>query len=97
MSLRELNFRKLYHGVDAARDDFLIPGIRNSIEYKRGAGYFSVNSLLSISDGLDELIRKDGKFCLLIGLHDVPPELVDRKSTRLNSSHEWISRMPSSA
>ena len=24
------------------------------------------------------------------------PEL-DRKSTRLNSSHEWISRMPSSA
>ena len=25
------------------------------------------------------------------------PELIDRKSTRLNSSHEWISRMPSSA
>ena len=24
-------------------------------------------------------------------------EEVDRKSTRLNSSHEWISRMPSSA
>ena len=24
-------------------------------------------------------------------------ELLDRKSTRLNSSHEWISRMPSSA
>ena len=23
--------------------------------------------------------------------------LADRKSTRLNSSHEWISRMPSSA
>ena len=24
-------------------------------------------------------------------------KLLDRKSTRLNSSHEWISRMPSSA
>ena len=24
-------------------------------------------------------------------------DMVDRKSTRLNSSHEWISRMPSSA
>ena len=24
-------------------------------------------------------------------------EVRDRKSTRLNSSHEWISRMPSSA
>ena len=27
---------------------------------------------------------------------EVAPE-TDRKSTRLNSSHEWISRMPSSA
>ena len=25
------------------------------------------------------------------------PVITDRKSTRLNSSHEWISRMPSSA
>ena len=34
-------------------------------------------------------------------LLDRPPGVVsytlDRKSTRLNSSHEWISRMPSSA
>ena len=29
--------------------------------------------------------------------HSVEPDLIDRKSTRLNSSHEWISRMPSSA
>ena len=31
--------------------------------------------------------------------HIPPPEYstTDRKSTRLNSSHEWISRMPSSA
>ena len=27
----------------------------------------------------------------------VSEEQSDRKSTRLNSSHEWISRMPSSA
>ena len=27
----------------------------------------------------------------------VVDEKLDRKSTRLNSSHEWISRMPSSA
>ena len=26
-----------------------------------------------------------------------PESVKDRKSTRLNSSHEWISRMPSSA
>ena len=28
---------------------------------------------------------------------ELPALKVDRKSTRLNSSHEWISRMPSSA
>ena len=28
---------------------------------------------------------------------DVREAVLDRKSTRLNSSHEWISRMPSSA
>ena len=28
---------------------------------------------------------------------DLLRQLLDRKSTRLNSSHEWISRMPSSA
>ena len=27
----------------------------------------------------------------------IKPAVLDRKSTRLNSSHEWISRMPSSA
>ena len=31
------------------------------------------------------------------GLGFWPSLAIDRKSTRLNSSHEWISRMPSSA
>ena len=31
------------------------------------------------------------------GLDHISTGDVDRKSTRLNSSHEWISRMPSSA
>ena len=37
---------------------------------------------------------------IIIGFRDGLPislDEVDRKSTRLNSSHEWISRMPSSA
>ena len=32
-----------------------------------------------------------------LGSQIVVEEFLDRKSTRLNSSHEWISRMPSSA
>ena len=45
----------------------------------------SVDAAQSVSD-LKALIR-DAK----------NEALKDRKSTRLNSSHEWISRMPSSA
>ena len=42
---------------------------------------FNLNSFGIVNDELVETIKKYG----------------DRKSTRLNSSHEWISRMPSSA
>ena len=34
---------------------------------------------------------------LVVSLKTVADDVGDRKSTRLNSSHEWISRMPSSA
>ena len=43
-------------------------------------------------------VASEGK--ATIAVHDSLTEQVmatDRKSTRLNSSHEWISRMPSSA
>ena len=58
---------------------------------------------------VEELIRKqvDGKYDFAIetsrhlidagGKRLRPLLTLDRKSTRLNSSHEWISRMPSSA
>ena len=38
-----------------------------------------------------------GKCALAAGDRDGARAALDRKSTRLNSSHEWISRMPSSA
>ena len=37
----------------------------------------------------------DSAFLMLVAPRNI--SFVDRKSTRLNSSHEWISRMPSSA
>src|ERR1044071_10272312 len=38
-----------------------------------------------------------GRGGLFFGNSPLATRSVDRKSTRLNSSHEWISRMPSSA
>ena len=44
---------------------------------------------LNIHKAVEQAVRDAGK--------DKLPAVADRKSTRLNSSHEWISRMPSSA
>ena len=48
--------------------------------------------------GLRKALKKDS---LIVVMGTTSPlsvkKLSDRKSTRLNSSHEWISRMPSSA
>ena len=45
-------------------------------------------------------IPPNAVMALMVGamtIHNIQPGPQDRKSTRLNSSHEWISRMPSSA
>ena len=54
-----------------------------------------IKNLRDIDKTLDSFIDH---FRSEIGLH-LPKSISvkDRKSTRLNSSHEWISRMPSSA
>ena len=44
------------------------------------------------SPGLKQPVVSEGRF-----YYQSPDKLRDRKTTRLNSSHEWISRMPSSA
>ena len=48
------------------------------------------------TDGIREGIRVE-KGQMIVEIQDLDPDLLDRKSTRLNSSHTDISRMPSSA
>ena len=43
------------------------------------------------------IARHDARFEEAIGHYEVAAQKTDRKSTRLNSSHERLSRMPSSA
>ena len=44
-----------------------------------------------------ELKKKVGHILGVSGEEITGMEIIDRKSTRLNSSHEFVSRMPSSA
>jgi superfamily II DNA or RNA helicase len=57
-------------------DLFVKPVLSNSICYDRLTGYFSVNALVSVAEGLEQLFRKNGKMRLVIGIHDVPLDLV---------------------
>ena len=75
-----------------------------SLEYAGGTWYLSTEAItlddgaggtVVCSDGLLDLA--DIAETLDLWSTDSPRRSVDRKSTRLNSSHEWISRMPSSA
>ena len=55
---------------------FVRPVLGQSISYDRLTGYFSVNALVSVAEGLEQLFRKNGKMRLVIGIHDVPMDLV---------------------
>src|ERR1044071_5598653 len=68
----------------------------NSLAFKHYKRWdFSRDQKYALSDKtkrfLDTLKKK-----MLITVFFSPNTPIDRKSTRLNSSHEWISRMPSS-
>ena len=49
------------------------------------------------TDRIDGKLKTTGTAPYAYERHDVVPNQADRKSTRLNSSHERRSRMPSSA
>ena len=73
----------------------LIVGGTGSLGHKLTERYLPNNTLYLLS-------RDESKHWKMKLDFNSPPNLnfiigEDRKSTRLNSSHEWISRMPSSA
>jgi len=47
--------------------DFYIPALNNATSYDRAVGYFSSNALLYIIQGLDGLIKNNGKMRLIVG------------------------------
>ena len=73
--------------------------------FLKGLSLGATRSFISSSANVtDSLIKNDGLFRAYIPVFAsffksklVNEDQRDRKSTRLNSSHEWISRMPSSA
>jgi superfamily II DNA or RNA helicase len=56
---------------------FYIPVLKRTKEYWRISGYFSVDSLTVIAVGLAGLIKNNGRMRLIVGLHDISPDLIE--------------------
>ncbi|ASY18366.1 helicase [Candidatus Planktophila versatilis] len=57
-------------------NEALSPILSLSTNYDRLTGYFTVESLASVAAGLEAIYRKSGKMRLVIGIHDVPGDLL---------------------
>ena len=56
---------------------FVLPSLQLAISYDRVTSYFTLGSLLAVSQGIDQLYRRGGTMRLVVGLHDIPHELVE--------------------
>lgn len=86
MSYKELEIKKSYEtssNKGQLLDEFYIPFLSETIEYKRIAGFFSSSSLIVASKGIEGLIKNNGKMKLLIS-----PELTKQDYEIIRLTHE---------
>lgn len=78
MGLRDINIKVSYAGKGGdILKKFLLPSIDECVRYDRITSFYTVESLLAISQGIDSLYRKHGKMRLIIGIHSFPREFLD--------------------
>ncbi len=84
MGLKDLNIKISYagKGVDILQH-FVLPSIGACIHYDRITSFFTVESLLAISQGIDSIYRKHGKMRLVIGIHSFPGEILDAVNRKI--------------
>ena len=78
MSLRDIDIQISYAGKGGdILKSFLLPSIEESVRYDRVTSFYTVESLLAISQGIESLYKKHGKMRLIIGIHSFPGEFID--------------------
>ena len=78
MGLRDIDIKVSYAGKGGdILKNFLLPSIEACVRYDRVTSFYTVESLLAISQGIDSLYRKQGKMRLIIGIHSFPGEFID--------------------
>ena len=95
-----LKIENLYESVNTPLIGFLNNALKAKELFKKDKDYVVMSGEVLIVDEHTGRILQGRRYNE--GMHQAIEakenvEIKDRKSTRLNSSHEWISRMPSSA
>ena len=74
---RSINLKSFYSTTgNRILKEVISPLLEASQKYDRLTGYFSVNSLVSIASGLENLYRSNGRMRLVIGIHDIDADLI---------------------
>lgn len=93
MGLRDIDIKVSYAGKGGdILKNFLLPSIDACVRYDRVTSFYTVESLLAISQGIDALYRKQGKMRLIIGIHSFPEEFIDAV-TRKKYLEEQVSEI----
>ena len=78
MGLKDLKIELSYAGKgEIILRDFLLPSISESVFYNRITSFYTIDSLLAISQGLEFMFQRKGKMRLIIGIHSFPKEIID--------------------
>ena len=97
MSYKELDIKKSYETSEDKMQllkEFYIPFLSETVDYRRIAGYFSSSSLIVASEGIEGLLKNNGKMKLLISpkLTEDDFEIIKR-SNKLSDSMDMFSNL----
>lgn len=78
MGLKNIKIHFSYVGTgEKLLHEFLLPAMHESINYDRITSFYTIDSLLAISQGIQSIYDANGKMRLIIGIHSIPTDLVD--------------------
>lgn len=81
--IREKGVKSSYAGMGSViLKEFLLPLLESATSYDRITSFFTVESLLAISQGLQSVWEHGGKVRIIMGIHSVPADLVKASDTQ---------------
>jgi len=85
MTLKDLNLKLSYRSENKAEmlKDFYLPVLSNAKIYKRAVGYFSSSLLLNLTNGISELIKKQGEMQIVAS-----PKLIKEDIEAIKKGYE---------